>query len=192
MDIKNICVFCSSSNWIDQKYFRDTGLLGEMILRKGWRLVYGGTDVGLMGHLAHTILKGRGEVIGVIPENIQKKGIALKRCTELIVTSDMASRKNRMIELSDAFVALPGGFGTAEEVLEVITLKQLQLHTKPVVFINTLSFYSHLENFFENMFEKRFTSDKFRKIYHFAPDIASVEQYLDKYVSIVFSDKWSE
>ena len=191
MIIKNVCVFCSSSNYLDEIFYYQAELLGRFIASRQWGLVYGGTNVGLMGHIANAVLEGHSSVIGIIPKHIQAKGIENKDCTELIVTDDLSTRKNTMINRSDVFVALPGGFGTLEEIMEVITLKQLQLHNKPVIFLNTNHFYDSLFEFFENIFNKSFTSDRFRDLYFNAPDIDAIEKYLDNYVTPVFKNKWT-
>lgn len=192
MIIKNICVFCSSSNHVADHFFRDAAILGRYIASKGWSLVYGGTNIGLMGHIADNVLKGNSNVIGVIPRHIQAKGIEHKQCTELILTDDMSERKMTMIARSDVFVALPGGFGTLEEIMEVITLKQLQLHDKPIIFLNTQNFYDHLEHFLDHIFSENFTADKFRKLYYMAPDVDAFADYLEKYQRPKLTDKWSD
>ena len=192
MIIKNICVFCSSSNHIADHFFQDAASLGHYIVSKGWGLVYGGTNIGLMGHIADVVLKGNSNVIGVIPRHIQAKGIEKKQCTELILTEHMSERKMTMIARSDVFVALPGGFGTLEEIMEVITLKQLQLHDKPVIFLNNNRYFDHLERFFSHIFSQNFTSSKFRQLYYMAPNLDALAEYLEKYKSPHLTDKWSD
>jgi len=192
MIIKNICVFCSSSNHVADHFFRDAATLGRFIASKGWSLVYGGTNIGLMGHIADNVLNGNSNVIGVIPRHIQAKGIEHRQCTELILTDNMSERKMTMIARSDVFVALPGGFGTLEEIMEVITLKQLQLHDKPIVFLNTKNFYDHLERFLDHIFSENFTAHKFRKLYYMAPDVNALADYLEEYQRPQLTDKWSD
>jgi len=97
-----------------------------------------------------------------------------------------------MIARSDVFVALPGGFGTLEEIMEVITLKQLQLHDKPIVFLNTQNFYDHLERFLDHIFSENFTAHKFRKLYYMAPDVNALADYLEEYQRPQLTDKWSD
>ncbi|MBW6477930.1 MAG: TIGR00730 family Rossman fold protein [Bacteroidales bacterium] len=192
MIIKNICVFCSSSNHVAEHFFHDAANLGRYIASKGWSLVYGGTNIGLMGHIADSVLKENSHVIGVIPRHIQSKGIEHRQCTELILTDDMSERKMTMIARSDAFVALPGGFGTLEEIMEVITLKQLHLHDKPIIFLNTRNFYDHLQRFFDHIFSGNFTANKFRELYYIAPDVDSLAGYLENYQRPKLTDKWSD
>lgn len=186
-----VCVYCSSSNALEKNYYDQARLLGRTIAQEGWSLVYGGTHIGLMGEVANTALEGKAGVIGVIPQHIHNRGLGHSGCTQLIVTPDMSERKKTMIGLGDAFIALPGGFGTLEEVVEVITLKQLQLLNKPIVFLNTQGFYNGLGNFFESFFHKGFTAEKFRQLYFMADDIAQAVDYIRSYQPLNLTDKWS-
>jgi cytokinin riboside 5'-monophosphate phosphoribohydrolase len=192
MAIKNVCVFCSSSNHLDQRYIAEARNLGNYLVENNFRLIYGGTNVGLMGIVANAVKEKGGEVWGVIPKLIDDKGIANRECDKLIVTGDLRERKRVMFEKSDAFVALPGGFGTLEEMFEVITLKQLQYKNPPIVFLNTLNFYNKLESFLENIFEQRFTSKKYRNLYYIAHDIESLSDYFQYYKEETLTDKWTD
>jgi cytokinin riboside 5'-monophosphate phosphoribohydrolase len=185
---KSICVFSSSR---DSAFFALAEELGAEIARRGHVLVYGGTNVGLMGAVARAAQQGGGKVIGVIPKFIADRGIAYEAADELIVTNDMRQRKATMEARSDAFVALPGGFGTLEEVLEVITLKQLRQHTKPVVFLNPDGYYDPLTSLFEHMYEKRFAKPAYRGMYQFAPDVRSALDYMDQYQPPSLPAKWT-
>ena len=131
--IAAVTVFCGSSDAVEPKYFTAARELGEKLARRGWRLVYGGGSVGLMGALSRAVLAGGGHVTGVIPKALLDLGVGERGVSELIVIDGLRDRKAIMDERGDAFVALPGGLGTLEEVLEVLTLKQLGYHTKPVV-----------------------------------------------------------
>ena len=142
--MRKIAVFCGSSNGFDKKIVEQVVLLGETFIKNKIDLVYGGTDVGLMGILANTILKGKGKVIGVIPDFIKEFKLSHENLTELIVVKTMHERKAKMNELSDGFIALPGGFGTMEEFFEVLTMSQLDLHHKPVALFNINGFYNDL------------------------------------------------
>lgn len=188
---KSICVFSSSSDAVDPAFFALAEELGAEIARRGHALVYGGTNVGLMGAVARAVQRGGGKVIGVIPKFIADRGIAYEAADELIVTNDMRQRKATMEARSDAFVALPGGFGTLEEVLEVITLKQLQQHTKAVVFLNPEGYYDPLTSLFEHMYEKRFAKPAYRGMYQFAPDVRSALDYMDQYQPSSLPAKWT-
>lgn len=176
-----ICVYCSSSNAVDEAHFVAARELGRAMAQTGFALVYGGTNVGLMGALAESVHAHGGKVIGVIPMALKERGIGYDRADELIVTPDMRSRKAKMAELASAFVGLPGGFGTLEEILETITLKQLSYHDKPVALLNVAGFYDPLHHLFEHVYEHRFAKPEYRALYHIAPDVDSLLTYLERY-----------
>ncbi len=161
----------------------------EIALRNG-TLVFGGTSVGLMGAVARATQKHGGHVIGVLPGFMRPRGIAYTSADELIITQDMRERKATMESRSDAFLALPGGFGTLEEMIEIITLKQLKQHAKPVVFLDIDGFYRPLQRLFEHMITNHFAKEAMRQIYHFAPDVPSAFQYLDHYEPPAIDEKW--
>ncbi|MBZ5628515.1 MAG: TIGR00730 family Rossman fold protein [Acidobacteriia bacterium] len=188
---RNICVFSSSSDALDASFFALAEELGAEIARRGHGLVYGGTNVGLMGAVARAVQRGGGKVVGVIPRFIADRGLAYEAANELILTLDMRQRKATMEARADAFLALPGGFGTLEEVLEVITLKQLRQHTKPVVFVNPDGYYDPLTSLFEHMYEKRFAKQAYRGMYEFAPDVRSALDYMDHYQPPSLPVKWT-
>lgn len=141
---KRICVFCGSSSRVDERYKQAAIELGEHIAAAGCTLVYGGGKVGLMGLLADAALSAGGEVIGVIPDFLQELEVGHGAVTELVVTDSMHSRKREMYERSDAFVTLPGGLGTLDETLEVLTWTQLQLSAKPVVLVDVAGYWRPL------------------------------------------------
>jgi len=144
-----ICVFCGSSAGRLPEYRAAAVAFGELLAREGIGLVYGGAHVGLMGALADAVLAHGGEVIGVIPESLSVRELAHKGLTELQVVSSMHERKAQMAALSDAFVALPGGIGTFEELFEVWTWGQLGLHDKPCALLNVAGFYDKLSGFLD-------------------------------------------
>ncbi len=186
----NICVFCSSSNAVEKSYFNEATRLGERLSSGGHHLVYGGSNVGLMHEIALTVKKAGSKVTGVIPVRIHDKGLGAEIADELIITKDMSERKQTMADRSDAFIALPGGFGTLEEILEVITLKQLQYHNKPIVFINTNGFYDKLVGFFEVLYESYFAKPDYRDYYYMAADAEDALSYIENYTAPDFKDKW--
>lgn len=188
--MNNICVFASSSDGIDSGYAVVTQELGATIAKRGWTLVYGGAHVGLMKVLALAVQKNRGKVVGVIPKTIYDKDLGFAKADELIVTKDLRERKAVMELRSDCFVALPGGFGTLEEILEFLTLKQLKLHNKPIVFLNINGFYNPLIQLFENLYEAKFAKPEYRSLSYFAPDVRSVFDYLESYKPTEVQDKW--
>jgi hypothetical protein len=187
---KSICVFSSSSDAVDPGFFALAEELGAEMARRGHRLVYGGTNVGLMGALAKAAQQHGGKVIGVIPNFIASRGLAYQPADELIITNDMRQRKATMEARSDAFLALPGGFGTLEEMLEIITLKQLQQHVKPVVFLNRAGYYDPLAAVFEHMYEHRFAKPDYRQMYAFADSVAVALDYLENYQPAPLPGKW--
>lgn len=178
---KSICVFSASSNAVGPAFFVLAEEVGAALAARGHVLVYGGTNIGLMGAMARAAQQHGGKVVGVIPAFIAKRGFAYEHADELIITNDMRQRKATMEARSDAFLALPGGFGTLEEVLEVITLKQLQQHIKPVVFLNRDGYYDPLLALFEHMYEQGFAKPAYRLMYHFAGDIAQALDYFELY-----------
>lgn len=140
----NVCVFCGSSPG-DNPIFRDAAhALGETLAGAGVTLVYGGGNVGLMGVLADAAMQHGGEVIGVIPDFLMRREVSHSGITRLEVVDSMHSRKRRMAELSDAFVAMPGGWGTLDELAEILTWNQLHLISKPVFLLNSNNFFDHL------------------------------------------------
>ena len=142
--VARVCVFCGSSTGKHPGYKLAAQAFGRALVRRGQSLVYGGGRVGLMGVIADTVLDGGGEVRGVLPESLAGKEIGHDGLTELIVVPNMHARKARMAELSDAFVALPGGYGTLEELFEVVTWAQLGLHEKPIALLNVGGYFDGL------------------------------------------------
>jgi len=187
---KTICVYSSSSNFVDKIYFETASRLGEAMARNGDTLIFGGGMVGLMGATATAVHRLRGRVIGVIPEALNQKGIVYETCDELVVTKDMRERKSIMDSRSDAFIALPGGYGTLEELLEIITLKQLKYHNKPIVILNTNGFYDKLLDMFEKIAQEKFAKPESSILYHVTADVEEALEYIDTYTPPVFKDKW--
>jgi len=178
---QTLCVFCSSSDAVAPIFFETAEEVGARLARQGYTLVYGGGRIGLMGALARAVHQNGGRVIGVIPEFLRSKGLAYEASDELVITRDLRERKAVMEARADGFVTLPGGFGTLEEALEIITLKQLGLHTKPVVMVNTQGFYTPLLQLLERIYQERFAKPEYRQLYHFAPDIGEAFSYLASY-----------
>lgn len=175
-----LCVYCSSSNSIDTAFHGVAVEMGRAIANQVGTLVYGGGDVGLMGVVARSVHEQGGKVVGVIPESMTSKEIAYHDADELIVTPDMRTRKRIMEERADAFVALPGGFGTLEELFEILTHRLLGYHDKPVVILNSDGFYDPLVSLFEHMYEHRFARAKQRETYRVTPTVDGVFEYLLK------------
>jgi cytokinin riboside 5'-monophosphate phosphoribohydrolase len=152
----NVCVFCSSSDGIDPVYFQAAVELGHLLAARAHTLVYGGASIGLMGTVARAVHNAKGHVIGVIPQSLVARELTYREAGEVVVTADLRERKRVMEERSDAFVALPGGFGTLEETIELLTLKQLGLHAKPIVIVNVAGFYDPLLHLFAHIAQNGF------------------------------------
>ena len=153
---KRVCVFCASSNKVDKSHFEATAILARDLARHNYTTIYGGGSAGLMGHLANTILEEKGVVVGILPRFMEKVEWGHKGLTDLILVEDMHERKKLLIKDVDAVVALPGGCGTLEELMEVITLKRLGKFTKPVVILNLNGFYDPLVEMLHRMIEGKF------------------------------------
>lgn len=186
----NICVFCSSSNAIDDVYFNDAERLGELIGIKGHTLINGGANVGLMEAVTVSARKSGAQTIGIIPERMQEKNLVSNHAHEVEITADMMQRKERMRQMSEAFVALPGGFGTLEEILEVITLKQLDYHRKAIVFVNTAGFFDMLFRQFGKAFEKNFSKEAYKSLYYIAASPEEAMAYIESYEPGEVVTKW--
>jgi uncharacterized protein (TIGR00730 family) len=187
---QTICVYSSSSCAIDPCYFKLAAELGQAIARQGGHLLFGGGLVGLMGAVAESVQKYGGKVIGVIPEALNVPGIVYDRCDELIITEGLRERKAMMDARSDAFIALPGGYGTLEEVLEIITLKQLRYHNKPIVILDLNHFYQSLLDQFELFIKERFAKPECRNLYAVVTSVSEAMEYLDHYQPYQFEGKW--
>lgn len=147
--MKSICVFCGSSIGAKDDYRDAAIVLGTLLAESGIRLVYGGGKVGLMGVVADAALKAGGSVLGIIPESLMLKEVGHGSLTELIVTSNMHERKAAMADAADGFIALPGGFGTFDELCEILTWAQLGIHQKPVGLLDTAGFFRQLSGFLD-------------------------------------------
>ena len=180
----NICVYCSSSNHIDAVYPEVAQTLGHLLAKREHALVYGGGNVGLMGILARTLHEDGGHVIGVIPEKLKaKEGIAYGVADELIVTETMRERKKVMYTRGDGFAVLPGGYGTLEEFLEVLTLKQLDYHQRPIALINTNGFFDPLLGFFDHLYAAQFARVRPEELIHVASDPADALDFIEQHAT---------
>lgn len=177
-EIRAICVFCASSQSVDESFKSVALELGRELGKKGIELVYGGASIGLMGCVARGVHEEKGRVIGVLPEIFTSKDIKYSKADELIVTRDMRERKAVMDQRSDAFIVLPGGIGTLEEAMEILSMRQLRLTDKPLVFINTQGFYDGLCATFDEMVDLKFTKPSIKDMYAMVPDPKSALDYL--------------
>lgn len=163
--MQNICVYCASSSLIKKSYFEAANQLAKKFVEAGIRVVYGGGSVGLMGEFADSVLSEGGKIVGIIPQFMCEEEWNHNGLTELIVVETMHERKEKMAFMADAAVALPGGCGTMEELLEVITWKQLGIFTKPIIIVNIDNYYDSLIAMLEKAVEENFMSDIHKKIW---------------------------
>ena len=160
-----ITVYCASSRKIDKKYFDDTILLADELIKRDVKILYGGGAVGLMGALADRYLEKDGQIVGIIPEFMAKIEWAHPQVKEMHIVRDMHERKRKLLEGSDAVIALPGGTGTLEELSEAITLKRLGHYNNPILLLNTGDFYSPLSDFFRKMADEKFLNKEHLKMW---------------------------
>ncbi|KJH83378.1 TIGR00730 family Rossman fold protein [Stutzerimonas stutzeri] len=162
MSLQSICVFCGASTGANPIYREAAIAMGQTLAANGIRLIYGGGAVGLMGVVADATMAAGGEVIGIIPQSLKDSEIGHTGLTRLEVVNGMHARKARMAELSDAFIALPGGLGTLEELFEVWTWGQLGYHSKPLGLLDINQFYSKLSHFLDHLVEEGFVKPRYR------------------------------
>jgi len=160
--IKSICIFCGSSSGSNPVYTEKAIALGNLFIEKNITLVYGGSNVGLMRVIADTMLEAGGKVIGVMPHNLIQREVAHKGLTEFHIVETMAERKAVMDKLSDAFISMPGGVGTLDELFEVMSWNQLELISKPVALYNVLGYYDQLLAFLDHSVDQRFVKPEHR------------------------------
>lgn len=163
--MKRICVFCGSKTGADPAYIAAAQALAHAMARRGIGLVYGGGNIGLMGVLADAMLAAGGEVVGVIPRFLMEKELAHTGATEMHLVGSMHERKARMADLAHAFIALPGGFGTADELFEILTWRQLHLHEKRIGLLNTCSFFDPLVAWIDTMIRDGFVKAANRELF---------------------------
>lgn len=173
-EIQSICVFCSASNAIDEKYLKLAETFGTLLAKENIKLVYGGSDVGMMGAVANGCLAAGGTVHGVTTEHLHKYETAHDKLTNLEVAPDMHTRKARMFELCDAIVVLPGGFGTLDETVEVLTWKQIGLHDKSILFVNFENYWTPFKVMADHIVEEKFATEKDAKLVSYAEKIEDV------------------
>ena len=179
--MKRICVYLGSNPGFDPAYAQATEALAQELIKRGLGLVYGGSDVGLMGLLANTCLKAGGEVIGVIPERLVEKEVAHNGLTERYVVKSMHERKQKMADLSDGFIALPGGVGTLEEFFEALTWNQLGYHAKPCGLLDVKGYYACLADHMDRMVTEGFLVAEHRKMVLTGSDPADLLDQFETY-----------
>ena len=188
--MKRITIFCGSSSGTNELYHEQEYLLGQVLAKQKTGVVYGGAKVGIMGAVADGALSEGGEVIGVIPDFLQKKELAHKGLTELIVVKTMHQRKLKMNDLCDGVIALAGGFGTLEELFEMLTWAQLGLHKKPIGILNTNGYYDALITFIQNMVDNGFLKEVNQKSLLVSDEIYDLIDQMNNYVAPDAVEKW--
>lgn len=177
---RTITVYCSSSDAVAEVYKTAAHELGEAMARRGYNLIYGGSQLGLMGAVSEAVHAAGGTVLAIMPSLFQATQLPHNEQIELLITEGMRARKTLMEERADAFIALPGGYGTLEEVLEVITNKQLRLHDKPIVILNTNDYYAPLLAQFDAGIDGQFIRPQFRDLAHVATAPEEALDYIDR------------
>ena len=170
-EIKAVCVYCGSSGQVDPRYREAATRLGRGLAGRGITMVYGGGRIGLMGLAADACLTAGGAVIGIIPEFLQQREVDHPGVKQLIVVGSMHERKQRMTDLADAFVILPGGLGTLDEFFEILTWKQLGLHSKPIILLDAAGYWQKLIELLDHLVEQRFVRAEMRALWEVAPDV---------------------
>lgn len=187
--MNKICVFCASNDGANPIYLETAEKVGIFLAEKNIGLVYGGGRVGLMGQIADTVMKNNGNVIGIIPKSLADKEVAHQGLTELHIVKSMHERKAMMADFSDGFIALPGGFGTFEELCEIITWAQLGFHEKPCGFLNVEGYYDPLIELFDKATKEKFIRPEHRELVLIESKIENLFERMTNYKPPVL-EKW--
>jgi len=190
-EIKHICVYGAASNAIDVKYIAECERLGELMAGRGYGLVFGGGQNGLMGATARGVKRGGGHIIGIAPSFFNTDGVLYEKCDEFIYPETMRERKMLLEERSYAFIAAPGGIGTFDEFFEIISLRQLGRHHKAIVLLDIFGYYEPLAAMIDNAISQRFAADNTRELFKIARTCEEALDYIDGYVPVYkdFRDK---
>jgi len=188
--MRRICVYCGSNSGNKPVYAAAARELADVLVRHDFELVYGGSDKGIMGVIADAVLERGGKVHGVIPQMLMEKEIAHQDLTELHVVASMHARKTMMAALSDGFIAMPGGYGTLEEIIEIITWGQLRFHEKPCGLLNIEGYFDHLVAYLDHANKEGFLRDENREMLLVDADPAGLVQQFERY-SAPRVDKWT-
>jgi uncharacterized protein (TIGR00730 family) len=187
-----ICVYCSSSDRLDPKYYREAERFGGQLVARGWGMVYGGGNRGVMGAVGRAVVAAGGHVVGVIPEFMKTRELAFESASELITVQTMRERKQRMEERADGFVTLPGGIGTLEEFSEMLSLRYLNLVHKPLILVNQDGFYDELLRFLERLTSEHFRSGGLQNPFAVVNSVDEVWTHLDHPLPFTADELWRE
>jgi uncharacterized protein (TIGR00730 family) len=178
--IKSLCVYCGSARGRSPRYVAAAKELGEAMAERSIRLIYGGARIGIMGEVADAVMKNGGEVIGVIPEHLQTTEVGHSGITELKVVESMHVRKKLMFDLSDGFAVLPGGYGTLDELFEIVTWRMLKLHDKPVVVLNIDGYWDALQKLIDQLIREGFAREDSRQYFSVVNSVGRMFDLLDQ------------
>ncbi|NOU96614.1 TIGR00730 family Rossman fold protein [Paenibacillus sp. LMG 31456] len=190
--MKSICVFAGSNLGGHQDYQVKAAELGNYMAQNNYRLIYGGSKIGLMGEIANAVMNGGGEVIGVMPEGLFKGEMVHRELTQLIEVENMHARKAKMGELADGFIALPGGFGTYEELFEVLCWSQIGIHNKPVGILNIRNYFDPLINLIKNSINEGFSNTSHLSLINVSNEPVELMKKMECYVPQTLEQKWKQ
>ncbi|GIN64976.1 MULTISPECIES: LOG family protein [Bacillus] len=190
--MKTVCVYSGSNMGENPEYKRKASELGAFMAEKGLRLVYGGSRMGLMGVIADTVLENGGEVIGVMPKGLFKGEVVHQQLTELIEVSGMHERKAKMMELSDGFIAMPGGFGTFEELFEVLCWAQIGIHQKPIGLYNISGYFEPLLEMLKHSVQEGFSNESHLQLIYASSKAEELIGKMSDYHYPVLEKKWKD
>lgn len=190
LSIQSVCVYCGSADGVHEEYYRAASLMGETLAQAGIRLVYGAGKTGLMGAVADGALRAGGEVVGVVPHNLNTERLIHQGLTHLEVVDNIQLRKARMSELADAFIALPGGYGTFDELFETLTWAQIGLHSKPIGLLNTRQYFDALIHMVQQALQEGFIYAEHRVLLVGSPDPEQLIEMLQTFEPPAGLDRW--
>lgn len=182
--MKSVCVYCGSREGTNPEFPELADRIGKAIAHRNWGLVYGGGKVGIMGRISDAALAEDGNVIGVIPTALKRAEVAHTGVTEMYETPDMHTRKAKMEQLSDAFLILPGGFGTLDEFFEILTWRQLGIHQKPIIILNTAGYFDGLLDFASNAVSHDFVREESLSLFHVAETYGQCIEMLESVLGL--------
>jgi len=192
LTIRAVTVYCSSSSMLAPIYFDAAREMGRAIAEQSWSLVYGGGNTGLMGAVADAAAEAGGKVVGIMPKSIMAREVNREGCDEFLITECMRTRKAALEARGDAFIALPGGLGTFEEIFEIIVGRQLNTHAKPVVLLNTNRYWDPLRAMVQQGIDQHFIRADAHNYFHLASSVTDAIDYIQHFVPAPADDKWLE
>ncbi|MGO4347028.1 TIGR00730 family Rossman fold protein [Paenibacillus sp. MCAF9] len=190
--MKSICIFAGSNLGEHHDYKAKAAELGHYMAKKNYRLIYGGSKIGLMGEIANAVMTGGGEVIGVMPKGLFRGEVVHRELTQLIEVENMHERKAKMSELADGFIALPGGFGTYEELFEVLCWSQIGIHKKPVGILNIRNYFDPFVQLINHSIKEGFSNDSHLSLINVSSEPLELLYQLESYIPQTLEQKWKQ